>query len=107
MLASALLAVAVLSYMVWQAATLPAEGDPSVTVTSVEETPEGDVRVHVRIVNHAAAGYRLVNVEVDCDDPAPDVDVANLPATGERRIVLTCPAGTTSPQARITALVPT
>lgn len=101
MILSALAVAALLSYMAYQALTAPGSGLPEARVVATTPTPEGDVLVEVALRNVAVSGLREAVVEVDCQDPAPQVAFANVPAEGERRGFLLCPAGTQDPKASV------
>lgn len=107
MVASVLLAASVLGYMVYEATRLPGAETPEVSVVGVDEGPDGAVLVRVEVRNEAASGLREVTVAVDCDDPAPSVTIANVPARGVRSAILACPEGTSDPQASFESLIPT
>ena len=94
MVSSAVLVGALFAYMVQQAVTAPEGGEPVADVVSVQNGERGDRLVEVRVTNHADRGIRELTAEVACDDPAPSVVLTNLPAEGDRRAIVVCPAGT-------------
>lgn len=84
---------AVLGYMVWQAATLPSDALPEASIARIETGEAGGRLVHVEVSNPSSGGWRHVSVSVDCEDPPPSVELANIPALGRRSAILTCPPG--------------
>lgn len=107
MAASALLALLVMGYMAWQAVTAPAGGSPQARVVAVEGTLDGERFVEVAVRNEAASGLREVIVSVECDEPPPQLTFANVPAEGERRGFVRCPAGAEEPRVAITSFTRT
>lgn len=107
MAASALLVALVIGYMAWQAVTAPEGGSPQARVVSVEDTLDGERIVEVALRNQATSGLREVTVSVECDEPPPELTFANVPAEGERRGFVRCPAGAEEPRVTIASFLRT
>ena len=101
MVASTLVVAALFAYVVYQAVTAPAGGEPQAQVVSNETTAEGDLRVEVAVTNKAERGLRQLVVEVPCEEPAPQATLTNIPAQGQRRAILLCPAESSNVTASI------
>lgn len=105
MVASAMVALVVFSYMAWQAVVLPDAPVLSARVLDVATTEAG-VEVRVEVRNDGGVGLRAVEVSVDCAERAPALTFENVPASGRRAGVLVCPAGTAAPTASVTSWIP-
>lgn len=105
MAVSALLTLTLLAYVGWHAWTAPPDANPSARVVSVETLDAGQVAVSVEILNDSGVGLLSAVVEVDCDEPAPSVEFANIPAGGRRKGHVVCPEGTVAPTASVASWV--
>lgn len=108
-------------FLAWQAATVPADGTPTATVTGTQPTAAGSA-VTVEVSNPAAAGFEAVTVGVDCANApnaaasnvtapnatapnataaARSITVEHLPARASRQGTIVCPAGADDPSASV------
>lgn len=88
---SVVVTLTLFGYVVFQAVTAPS--GPELTVEQIKVEQKGDsVEVHVLLTNEGGVGVRSVEVEIPCDDPPPSVTFENVPASGRREAVLSCPA---------------
>lgn len=99
MVASALLLVGVLAYLVTQALVAPAAPSPTATVDAVEPLASGgnqtgSVRVTVSLENEGETGLRSVEVLVQCGATERSLVFAHVPARGNRTGTAVCPRGT-------------
>jgi hypothetical protein len=100
MVASAVLIVAVLGYLVSQALVTPAAPDPTATVDAVEPLPAGEegpgrTRVTVSLDNDGELGLSSVEVVVECGRTERSLTFTQVPARGHRTGTVVCPQGTT------------
>lgn len=100
---SAAAALALLGFLLWQAATTPADGEPVARVVSVEPSGEpGEAWVVVEVENPSRAGLLVVEVEVACGEaPHPSVTFENVPAKARERARVRCLANAAPPEARV------
>ena len=98
--ASALFTLALLGFLLAYAAQGSAEAAPRAEVVGVEAVDDA-THVRIRLFVDGPVGYRNVEVEVACDDPAPAVTFDNVPARAQREAVVVCPAGTVDPKASV------
>lgn len=105
MILSALVTLALFGFLVYQAASAPQTGEPTAELLGMETLEDGSVLVEVGVHNHARQGLLVVEVEVQCDDPAPSLTFQNLPAEGRRKGTIVCPPGTTAPEVSISGWI--
>lgn len=91
--ASVLVAVAVFSFVVWQAVTTPARGPPRAEVVDTSPLGNGSVEATVAVVNPSAGGLEAVTVRVHCDEPPVAVSAEHVPVDDRRTVTVVCPAG--------------
>lgn len=93
-------------FLAWQAATVPADGTPTATVTGTQPTDHGQA-VAVEVSNPAATGLESVTVGVDCANGSNATPIVqsiafeHLPAKASRRGVVVCPTGAEDPSASV------
>ena len=93
--------VLLFAYAGSQALGAPVSAPPEATVLGTERLPNGSVAVEVRIRNPRDVGLITATVQSDCTDPSAEVQFSYLPADGEQRGGLVCPANTTSPNVSV------
>jgi len=107
--ASVVVVVALLGYLLWQAAVTPEAARPVATVESVEPATaggdgDGTLRASVVLANRGSVGLTSVEVTVHCGTRERTLQFERVPAQGQRTGVATCPAGT-DPRAAVTTWV--
>lgn len=101
---SVVVVLALFGYVTFKAVTAP--DGPHFQVEQVKVEPMGDeVAVHVFLRNQGSVGVRVVDVEIPCDDPPPSVSFPHVPASGERRAVLICPADAEDLQPKVSGWI--
>ncbi|MBW3583315.1 MAG: hypothetical protein KY455_09485 [Euryarchaeota archaeon] len=101
---SVVVTISLFGYVIVMAVLAPDGPDLVVEQTSV--ITKGDtVEVHVLLTNKGGVGVRSAEVEIPCDDPPPSVTFENVPASGRRKAVLSCPADAEDLQPEISTWV--
>lgn len=105
MVVGAAVTVGLLTYLLWRALTVPAAALPQASV--IEVVPgENETLVRVQLMNRGGVGLQSVKVEVPCETPAPTLTFQIVPSGGFRTGTVSCPVGTTDPEARVTSWIP-
>lgn len=93
------------AYVSWQAVTTPSAAEPSAAVTGTEQLTTGQVAVTVTLRNEQDIGLVSATVVVDCGTPPPEITFEHVPTAGRRIGTVVCPAGTTAPNATVSAWI--
>ena len=93
--------VALFAFVLWQATTTPTAVDPTASVVDSQAMSGGNVRVTVKFTNPSDVGVEMAIVEVDCTNPPTDVEFQHVPAEDYQEAQVTCPSGTSNPEASV------
>lgn len=99
--------VLLFAYVLWQAIITPSAVSPEANVIGTSTMTDGDVRVRVELINNQDIGLTLATVEVDCSSPPPELEFQHVPADGRVTGYVTCPSGTSSPEASVSTWIET
>lgn len=92
-----------LGFVVWHAATTPADAPPAATVVGTETTDDGSVLVTVEVYNPRRVGLKSVTVASDCSDES--LTFTHVPTDARRTGTVVCQPGTEDPGASVRAWI--